>query len=439
MTAVASEPRAQTPAPTPHVSTTMTGLSWALVVMLVLAAILNYLDRQTLSTLGPTILDEFHLSKEQWGNITASFSLVYIFSSLLGGWWIDRVGVRNGLLISTLVWSIAAAGHAFAHSYHDLCFWRMMLALGEGPGAAALAKGMRRVMVPRLRDTGSALIGFGWAAGALLAPLIAGFIAEKAGWRGAFLATGGLCVLWIPMWAILAYRPAAPFRSGTVEIIAANDTGMRRLSLRSFAVWATVLGILCTVSPTVFINNFLPLYLKEVWHLQQFEITRMYWQPFLATDIGQLLGGLSVFVFVRWRWRYLDARTLVMTLGMVGAATILLARTADSGQHAMYWIDLSRLSFQAAYTVLGVYGIESVAENQTALMSGLMNATFSVCNYVLAPRLGRMVDQSHGYDGVLLMIAVLPIVGLVLWIVLSRLDQWRHDRQRLLAAPSAMG
>ncbi|MBA2481812.1 MAG: MFS transporter [Planctomycetes bacterium] len=413
-------------APPGQASTTMTRLSWMLVALLVVAAILNYLDRQILSTLGPTIRTEFTLSNWQWGQITASFSLVYIFSSLLGGMWIDRVGVRNGLLISTLVWSIAAAGHALANDFWDLCFWRMMLALGEGPGAAALAKGMRRVMIPRLRDTGSALIGFGWAAGALLAPLIAGVLAEWSGWRGAFLATGGLCVLWIPLWLIVAYRPEAPLRSGTVAIVAANDTGLRRMSWRSLALWATLTGVFFTVPPTVFVNSFLPLYLSDTFQLGQAQIARMYWQPFLATDVGQLLGGFAVFLLVRRNWRYLDARTLVMACGMIGAATILLMRTADTAQQAMYCIDLSRFFFQAAYTVLGVYGIESVAENQTAFMSGMMNATFSVCNFVFAPLIGHMVDVQKGYDGVLVMVALFPIVGLALWILLSRLDQRRQ-------------
>ena len=182
----------------------MTALSWSLVVMLVLAGVLNYVDRQALAALGPTIKAEFHLSSTDWGWINSSFALVYIVSSVLGGMWIDKVGVRNGLLISTLVWSLAAAGHAFAHDFWSLCFWRMMLAIGEGPGNASLLKGMRRLMTPKLRDTGTSMISAGWAAGSLLAPIFAGLIAETYGWQGALMATGGLSLLWIPLWIALA-------------------------------------------------------------------------------------------------------------------------------------------------------------------------------------------------------------------------------------------
>lgn len=401
----------------------MTALSWSLVVMLVLAGVLNYVDRQALAALGPTIKAEFHLSSTDWGWINSSFALVYIVSSVLGGMWIDKVGVRNGLLISTLVWSLAAAGHAFAHDFWSLCFWRMMLAIGEGPGNASLLKGMRRLMTPKLRDTGTSMISAGWAAGSLLAPIFAGLIAETYGWQGALMATGGLSLLWIPLWIALAFRPNAPLGKELVTVTTANDRAPQPISWRSYSVWAALIGIFCSVPPTVFANSFISLYLNQTWHLTQIEVTRILWQPYLAADAGLLAGGLVTLLLFRAGWSFLRARTMVIGCGLAGGAVIALAATSTHLDHAMWLINLSRFAFSAGYAVLASYGIESVTERQTGAMSGLMNATFSVCNFIFAPLIGRMVDVTGNYNAVLVMIAAFPILGFACWVWISRLAQ----------------
>src|SRR6478672_11865140 len=104
----------------------VTSLQAALVTLLVLSAVLNYIDRQALAMVSPTLKREFQLTDVSWGWVNSSFSLVYLVTAALGGAWIDRVGVRKGLLISTIIWSVAAAGHAFATGFWSLCFWRMM-------------------------------------------------------------------------------------------------------------------------------------------------------------------------------------------------------------------------------------------------------------------------------------------------------------------------
>src|SRR4051794_33118453 len=201
----------------------ITPLIALLVTLLVLAAILNYVDRLAVSAIAPMLKKEFGLSNQQWGWINSAFNLVYIFSSMLGGIWIDRVGVRRGLLISTIVWSLAAAGHALAGGFWSLCFWRMMLALGEGPGAASLLKGVRRLLPPRWRDTGNGLIGAGWAAGAVIAPLVIGPVADKYGWQMGFIATASLCLMWLPMWAFVAFRPGVKLGAEKLSLASGSD------------------------------------------------------------------------------------------------------------------------------------------------------------------------------------------------------------------------
>lgn len=397
-------------------------LGVALLVLLIAAAVLSYLDRLAISTLAPRLMELFSLNNQKLGWVNSAFSLVYIFTSLFGGWWVDRVGVRTGLLISTLIWGAAAMGHSFATGFLTLCCWRMLLALGEGPGMAAMVKGTRRLMPPQLRDLGNGLMNAGWAVGALIAPLVVDPIYRHYGWQAAFIFTGGLCFLWVPCWVVLSWRRAATLGPGPIHLVSGSDERPRRIDLRSWSLWATLAALFFTVPPTVFVNSFLPVYFDKARHISQHHYaTRLYWQPFLATDIGQILGGVMVFALLRYSWRYLTARRLLMIVGFMGSACLLAVNFRPDIRGMMWCINLSRFFYQIGYTALVAYGIESVAEGQSALMAGVMNAAFSACNLVFNPLIGAMADHYHGFNQVIVMVALTPMIGLACWIVLSRI------------------
>src|SRR4051812_12345243 len=174
----------------------------ALVGLLMLAATLGYVDRQAVVAVSPTLIEDFQLNDEMWGWTNSAFSLVYIFASVLGGIWIDRIGLKRGLAISIAFWSVAAAGHALATDFWSLCCWRMLLALGEAPGFAGLLKGVRRLMPLHLRDTGSGLISASTVLGAMLAPWVVVPLMGRLGWRGGVVGDPGaravLVAPWVP-------------------------------------------------------------------------------------------------------------------------------------------------------------------------------------------------------------------------------------------------
>jgi ACS family hexuronate transporter-like MFS transporter len=405
----------------------LTGVAIALVALLVLAAVLNYLDRQALSIVAPDLKREFHLNDERFGWVNSSFSLVYMVSTILGGIWVDRVGVRKGLLTCVVLWSAAAAGHALATGFWSLCFWRAMLAVGEGPASSSLLKGIRRLMPPHLRDTGTALMGGGTALGALLAPVtIVPMALAMQSWRAAFMVTAAFSLLWLPFWTALSARPGVKLGAEEVRLHDSADEKPQRLEWGSCALWATLVCIFCTVPSTVFTNNFISIYLDKTYHLPLSQIKNLVWQPFLFTDIGQLTGGIVVGVLVRFGWRYLSARRLVIVAGFLGSLLLLKMNGASTPQAAMWWFNFSRLFFTAAYIIVMAHGIETVAEGQTALMNGLMNGTFSACNVIFNPLIGRMADHLGSYQAVIVLVSIVPLFGLVAWLILSAAHSRRH-------------
>lgn len=409
-------PRSSSPAPR------LSALQVTLVALLVFASLLNYVDRQATAAVSPTLKQEFHLTDEAWGWMNTAFSAAYTVTTSLGGLWIDRVGVGRGLLISVIIWSFAAAGHALATSFAGLCGWRMLLAVGEGPGAASPLKGVRRVLPREYWDFGTALIGAGAAGGAMVAPILVSPLAERFGWRAAFLVTAAVSLLWIPVWVAFAFGSRANLQSE--ESASPHPQRPRtRLNWRSHALWATALCILFTVPPTVFTNNFLALYLSRTYQVTQGEMGRWLWQPFLWLDVGQLLGGAVISFWIIRGWRPFVARRLIIVIGFLGSLVLGLAVRATDEAGAMFWLNASRFFFQAAYIAMVTYAIQAVPDDQTAYLNGLMNGAFSICNMVMNPVIGRLADR-HGYSPVLVVVTVLPMVGLTCWLVLTA----RHER-----------
>lgn len=287
-------------------------------------------------------------------------------------------------------------------------------------------------MPPRLRDTGNGLINAGWAAGALMAPFVVAPIVAAHGWKASFLVTGGICFLWLPLWMIFAFR-SNRLASQPMLLQAGSDNAAPPMQWRSKALWAALLAIFFTVPPTVFANSLVPIFLKDTFGLDTVQSARYTWQPFLATDIGQLIGGLLVYVLLRQGLGFLGARRIVISIGFIGAVVIIGLARVHTVRDAMACLDVSRFFFQIGYCALLAYAIESVAENQTAKMAGLTNATFAACNFVFSPLIGHMIERYHGYKQVALLLGVSPILGLACWWILSSL----HARQMTVAAQPA--
>src|SRR5262249_22734495 len=112
---------------------------------------------------------------------------------------------------------------------------------------------------------------------------------------------------------------------------------------------------------------------------------------------------------------------LIMLMGFPAASVIVFANAAPDPTWALVWLSASRFWFMFAYTVLLTYGMEAVAEEETASLIGLLNATFGVCNLLFSPLFGRLADRYQGYREVIWIVGISPLVGLAVWLVLSHL------------------
>src|SRR5579871_5869360 len=173
---------------------------WLICGLLLFAASVNYVDRQVLGLLKPTLQIQFGWTEIGYSNIVFAFQLAYAVGLLFVGKLIDKLGTRIGFSLAVLLWSFSAMAHAAATSVMQFAAARISLGLGESGSFPASVKAVAEWFPKRERALATGIFNSGTNLGTMIAPLIVAWLTYRYGWRMAFIATGAMGFLWIPFW-----------------------------------------------------------------------------------------------------------------------------------------------------------------------------------------------------------------------------------------------
>lgn len=224
----------------------MTNWRWWMVVLMFLATTINYMDRQVLSlTWKDFIAPEFHWTDDDYGTITALFSIIYAVCMLFAGKFVDWIGTKKGYLWAIGIWSVGACLHAVcgwmtckiegfadvtamqtietgsaaALAIASTSVWlfvaaRAVLAIGESGNFPAAIKTTAEYFPKKDRAFATSIFNAGASIGALIAPaiipLLAQFFRERGiggGWEMAFVIIGALGFIWMGFWVFMYDKP----------------------------------------------------------------------------------------------------------------------------------------------------------------------------------------------------------------------------------------
>src|SRR6187399_3709807 len=175
------------------------GLRWWVMGLLMAGAIINYPTRSTLGIAAPTILQDLHISKEQYSWIVASFQVTIMLQPICG-YVLDTLGLKIGFAIFATAWSMISMGHAFAGTWQAFAGMRGLLGLAEGSSNPAGMKATSEWFPAAERGLASGFFNIGASAGSMIAaPLVAWAIYAHS-WQFAFVITGGLGLIWVVFW-----------------------------------------------------------------------------------------------------------------------------------------------------------------------------------------------------------------------------------------------
>ncbi|HEX7874372.1 MAG TPA: MFS transporter [Sphingobium sp.] len=188
------------------------GMLGLLVALLFLGNALNYVDRQVLSLLKPTLELEFGWTDADYAHLGSSFQMAAAGALLFVGWFVDRLGVRLAYGVAVAIWSMAGMAHALATTVQQFVTARMILAAGESVSTPAGLKAAALYLPARRRNLAIGLINTASNIGAIITPLLIPPFALAFGWKAAFVVTGALGFLWLIAWS-LGTRGLTPVRN----------------------------------------------------------------------------------------------------------------------------------------------------------------------------------------------------------------------------------
>jgi MFS transporter, ACS family, aldohexuronate transporter len=384
---------------------------WVPCLGMALCSWLSFVDRQVLTILSPTIIRDTGLTNQNFTDAASFFFLAYTIGNPVWGSVLDFVGLRVGMLLAVAIWTGASASHALMGSFAGFAAARAVLGLGEG---ATFPGGLRTAvesLPAHLRARAIALSFSGGTIGAVMMPLLLGPLAIKYGWRAAFIATAGLGAAWLVIWAVIARPPFLPKVAPRTARVAWPNFMERR-------VWALIFSYaLPAISPGP-VLTILSLYLNGRLKLTQAEVNQLAWIPPLTWGIGYFFWGWAADRFAATNQRpvgmFLLLTAVSLTLGFTTATTSVAV--------AMAIISLSTFiggGFQMLALKVGSYAFP---REQAAMMTGIASGSWSLVNFLLLRAIGQWSGWINGnrWEEIFWLIAVLPVVGIAVWLVLSR-------------------
>lgn len=275
------------------------GYRWTVCALLFAVTTVNYMDRQVLGILAPTLQREFQWSESQYAFVVFSFTALYAVGFLVAGWWMDRVGVRKGFIAAVVGWSLAAVGHAFARTTAGFAAARGLLGLGESANFPGAIKAIAEWFPKRERAFATGIFNAGTNTGAIVTPLVVPWITLTWGWRWAFVVTGSLGFLWLLLWLALYRAPEkhpsvtatelAHIHSDAPEVPVNGVSWLRLLGLRQ--TWAFAVGKLMADPVWWFYLFWLPKFLDAKYGVKLAQLALPLIVVYLVADIGSVAGG----------------------------------------------------------------------------------------------------------------------------------------------------
>ena len=385
-------------------------MRWAILAVLFLAGVLNYVDRQALSILAPRIQRDLGIDDLGYAHIVQCFLFAYCASFLVAGRITDRVGARLMLALSLAWWSAANIATGLVRGAISLGAGRTLLGLGESGVYTVAPKAIGEHFEPQRRGFAYGFFTAGAMIGATLAPPVIGGLAIAYGWRAAFVVTGAAGFVVVAAWLVV-YRgpPVTAASAGPADVIEWGPI------LRDPSVWGLAVARLIADPVWYFYLFWFPKYLADARGMTLLAIAQLAWVVYLASDIGSIGGGWLSGWLIRRGGEPVRSRLIAMTLaaalapvGMLIAADVGIGLTLALAAVVAF----AHLVFQVN---MGTLIVDHYPQRTVSTVFGIIAAGSSLGG-IFSTQLVGALASSGSYGRIFLMMGVLhPLACAVAW------------------------
>lgn len=321
-----------------------TKVRYFILSMLLLATILNYVDRSALGIVAPALSKDLGMTRIQMGELFAVFGAAYSFALLPAGILADVLGSRVAYALSLLGWSLATLTQGFSNGYRMLLGSRLAMGALEAPAFPSNARAVTLWFPVQERGFATSVYVMGQYIGT---PLFAGlllWISQAFGWRAVFFVTGGFGILFSGIWYLVYRDPGKHAAVNAAELQHINEgrpapkrrerfdwrLALKLLSYRQ--ILAICLGKFCNNSLLVFFTTWFMTYLVEARHMSMIKVGIFQALPFIGATIGILTAGFLSDFFIRRGVSMSAARKAPLVIGTFLGASIALVNFVHSNE-----------------------------------------------------------------------------------------------------------
>ena len=395
---------------------------WTILALLFFATTINYVDRQVLGILAPTLQREIGWSESQYGAIVSWFSLAYGIGMLGMGRVLDRIGTRKGFALAIVAWSLAAMGHAAAKTAAGFSIARGFLGLGESGNFPAAVKTVSEWFPKGERALAVGIFNAGSNVGAVVAPLTVPWIALTWGWRAAFIATGVVGFVWLAFWLAIYRGPAehpkvspselAHIRSDPADPVE-RISWVKLLGYRQ--TWAFLIGKTLTDPVWLFYLFWLPKFLDSGWGVKLAGLAAPLVAIYVFADVGSVAGGWFSGMLIKRGWSLNRARKTAMLVAALLIVPTLLAPKAPNMWVAVALVSVAAAAHQWWSANLFTTVSDMFPRNAVGSVIGIGGFGGAIGGVIFQRSTGRILEATGGKYGIIFLVCGVAYVGA--WVV----------------------
>lgn len=427
---------------------------WHICALLFFAATINYIDRQVIGILKPTLTQEFGWTDERiYSSIVFSFQLAYAIGFMLAGRVMDTIGVRRGFALAVVLWSIAAMAHGAAGLFPSLhlpvlnldaksgfalvtltgaaagfALARFALGIGESGNFPASIKTVAEWFPKKERALATGIFNSGTNVGALLTPLVVPWILGHWGWQWAFISTGLIGFLWVAWWLAVYRLPERHPRLSAAELAhirsdppdpEAHIPWRRLLPFRQ--TWAFALGKFMT-DPIWWLYLFwVPDFLNKTHGVK---VTVLEMGPplvtiYLVADVGSIGGGWLSSHWIKRGWSHNRARKTAMLICALAVVPIVIAAVVPSLVLAVALISLAAAAHQGWSANLFTLTSDMFPRKAVGSVVGIGGMAGAVGGMFIAMLVGAVLQATQSYVPIFIIAGCAYLVALLVIHLLS--------------------
>ena len=400
---------------------------WTICAMLFVATSINYMDRQVISILKPTLEQSIGMTEVGYSYIVDAFTIAYALGLLAAGRFVDKVGTRIGYMVIMAVWSLSAMSHALASTVVEFGIARFSLGLGESGNFPAALKTVAEWFPQSERSLATGIFNSGANVGAILAPIVVPWVTLRYGWHAAFLVTGVFSITWIIVW-YSKYRSPADHPALSAEELrhiyleAAEKPGpctpwARLLGHRQ--TWAFATGKFLTDPVWWFFLFWLPSYFSSKFNLDLSHLGLPIIIIYNASAVGSIAGGWLPAPFRKLGFSPTNARLAAMFFCACLVAPISIVTYVHSEWTAIALFSLAAAAHQGWSANLLTTPSDMFPRSAVGSVAGIGGMAGAVGLFLLSTYAGHILQLTHSYSSLFAIAASAYLVALLVVVLLA--------------------